>query len=128
MTSYPLREQRAAAGWTTPVSAETAALVADALDAYAPPPPAPPTKSPDSRFSLNAYMSGSAIYSLGRDGEISEVVAWAQNSLAANAAFDVLVRNNPQESYMQKRKSWVERESVGGECKAPADDPVYDPK
>jgi hypothetical protein len=56
-------------------------------------------------------MSGSAIYSLGRDGEISEVEAWAKSSLVANAAFDVLVRNNPQESYMQKRKSWVERDS-----------------
>ena len=102
--------QRAGVGWNTPLSPETAMLVADALDAYAPKPPAPEYSGPGRRTSFDAFGKGSSIFRLFRDGEIMEVAAWAQNTLVARAAFDRLIEQYPNDRFMQKRRSWVERE------------------
>ncbi|CAM5418076.1 hypothetical protein ATER59S_02351 [Aquamicrobium terrae] len=103
--------QRAEAGWNTLLSPGTSALVAKALESYAPPPPRPPPRSPSARFVIDVFEKGSAIYKLDRQGEILEVVAWAQSTLAANATFADLVERNPTERFRQKRKSWVEQEN-----------------
>jgi hypothetical protein len=102
--------QRAEVGWTTPLSAETTFLVANALDAYAPKPPTPEYSEPNRKTSFDAFGKGSAIYRLFRDGEIMEVAAWAQSTLVAKAAFDRLIEQYPGDRFMQKRGSWVERE------------------
>jgi hypothetical protein len=102
--------QRAAAGWTTLLSPKTTILVAEALDAYAPKPPEQEYRDPDARFSVNVFKSGSAIYRLDRDGEIFEVAAWARSTSVARSAFDRLIEQYPNDRFMQKRRSWVERE------------------
>jgi hypothetical protein len=102
--------QRSAAGWNTTLSPETTILVVDALDAYAPKPPAPDYNGPGRNTSFDAFGKGSAIYRLFRDGEIMEVAAWAQSTLVAKAAFDRLIEQYPGDRFMQKRGSWVERE------------------
>ncbi len=103
--------QRAAAGWNTLLSPSTSLLVAEALETHVPPPPRPPAPSPSARFLVDVFERGSAIYKLDRQGEILEVVAWAQSTLTANVAFADLVERNPKERYMQKRKTWVENET-----------------
>jgi hypothetical protein len=102
--------QRAMVGWTTLLSPETTILVAEALDAYAPKPPEQEYRDPDARFSVNVFKSGSAIYRLDRDGEIFEVAAWAKSTSVARSAFDRLLEQYPNDRFMQKRRSWVERE------------------
>lgn len=105
--------QRAGVGWNTILSAETAILVAEAMEAYAPAPPAPPpaprAKSPGERFHIDLFSSGSAIYRLDDRGEIFEAKAWARNSLVAGVAFEKLVKDHPNDRYIQKRGSWIER-------------------
>lgn len=103
--------KRAVAGRNTLLSPETSILIAQALETYAPTPSQPVPHSPSARFLIDVFDRGSAIYRLDRQGEISEVVAWAQSTLTANAAFAVLVKQNPTERFAQKRKSWVEQES-----------------
>lgn len=100
--------RRATAEWTTLLSARTSLLVADALDSYKP--AAAPQPAPDNRFHVDLYGAGSTIYRLMRNGEILEIAAWAQSTLVAHAAFDRLNEQYPGDRFMQKRRSWVERE------------------
>jgi len=103
--------QRAAAGWTTLLSPDTTMLISQALEEYAPKHPPLPARMPQpSRFDVDMYSSGSTIYKLTASGDILEIVAWAQNSLVARVAFDELVGRYPNDRFMQKRRSWVERE------------------
>lgn len=100
--------QRAGAGWNTPLSPETAMLVADALYAYAPP-PAPAHRGPGAHYCVDMFKDGSTVYRLHRDGEIFQIDAWARSTLVAGTAYDELVKRYPNERFMQKRRSWVER-------------------
>lgn len=100
--------QRAKAGWVTPLSPETGFLVAAALDAYAPAPPPIPQPPRDRRLYVNMFSQGSTVYRM-RKGEEVEIEAWARSSLVAGVAFEELVRRNPDEEYMQRRRAWVER-------------------
>jgi hypothetical protein len=102
--------QRAAVGWNTTLSPETTLLAADALDAYMPMPQPPLPTPPEAKFYVDVFARGSAIYALFHDGEIKETVAWAQSTLVAGAAYDRLVEQYPGEKFLQKRRSWVERE------------------
>ncbi len=106
--------QRAGAGWNTPLSPETAMVVADALYAYAPKPPVPPYRGPDRRFQIE-LSKGSAIYRM-LEGEIFEIEAWAKSTSAARAAFNELANRNPKDHYMQKRGSWVEGDTKDDHC------------
>jgi len=47
---------------------------------------------------------------VNRDGDIVEVVGWAKSTLVAGAAFDARCLQNPNASYQQRRKSWVEKQ------------------
>jgi hypothetical protein len=64
------------------------------------------------RFNVDVFGSGSAIYKMTQDGKMLQTVAWADNSLVARPAFDELVKRYPGDRFQQKRKSWVERDSV----------------
>lgn len=66
----------------------------------------------DKRFTFDPYSEGSCIYQLDDEGNIYELVAWAKNTLAANAAFEELCKRNPGTSYLQKRRSHVENERI----------------
>lgn len=66
----------------------------------------------DKRFTFDPYSEGSCIYETDSEGTIVEIAAWAKNTLAANVAFEKLCRMNPQNSYLQKRRSHVENERV----------------
>ena len=107
--------QRAGAGWTTLLSPATTHLVADALDAYVPKPPPAPVKRPGDQLRVDLYAEGSTIYRLTRQGEIFELVAWARNSLVARVAFDELVRRYPRDHFSQRRRSFEEGDSAGGD-------------
>jgi len=102
-------QARAEVGWNTLLSPETTLLVAEALHAYIPKPPPLPRSDPGSRFCIDAFSNGSAIYRM-LSGEIFEVAAWAKNSLVAHAAFDRLLQQYPTDKFMQKRASWIERD------------------
>lgn len=106
--------QRARVGYGTRLSAETALLVAEALGAYAPAPPAPPPPAParahEERFWVDMYAVGSCIYKLDHRGEIFEIAAWARSTLVAHAAYDKLVEQYETDRFLQKRRSWIERE------------------
>jgi hypothetical protein len=101
--------RRSAEGKFTRLTPETALLVAAALEAFAPKPePVQLHQSPDDRLRVDVYSTGSAVYRLRRDGGIAEVVAWARSTLVARTAYEKLVEQYPGESFMQKRRSWVE--------------------
>lgn len=103
-------QARAEVGWNTLLSPETTLLVSKALQAYLPKPPPIETNDPGSRFCIDVFASGSAIYRM-LQGEIFGVAAWAKNSLVAHAAFDRLLQQYPTDQFMQKRASWIERET-----------------
>lgn len=88
--------RRAAVGWYSRLSPETAMLVADALQAYGPKPdPQPASQSPVWRLSVDMYAQGSMIFRLDAKGELAEVVAWARSSLVAGAAYERLMQQYP---------------------------------
>lgn len=66
----------------------------------------------DKRFNFDPYSEGSCVYETDAEGNIRELVAWAKSTLVANVAFEKLCEQNPETSYLQKRRSWVENERV----------------
>jgi len=102
--------QRASVAWNTVLSPATTLLVADALDQYEPAPPSEPLPPrPHSKFHVDMFSQGSTVYRLFK-GEIHEISAWAESSIVAGVAFEKLVEQYPNERFLQKRRSWVERE------------------
>ena len=69
-------------------------------------------RPPISKFGIDLYATGSCVMQVDTEADILEVVAWARNSIAARAAFEELCRLNPEKSYHQRRKSWVEAERM----------------
>ena len=51
------------------------------------------------------HADGSCVYLLDDKGEIVSIEAWARSSLVANAAFEHLCAQNPQNSYSQRRRA-----------------------
>lgn len=65
----------------------------------------------DRRFHFDPYSDGACVYRVDEHGDILEIVAWARGSLAAQAAFDYLVQQNPRDRYERRKRSWVEGKS-----------------
>ncbi|MEW9808727.1 hypothetical protein ABUE31_22280 [Mesorhizobium sp. ZMM04-5] len=84
-------------------------LVETVRSAIAHPQQAPPATS---KFNVDLYGTGSCIMEVDQNADIRKVVAWAENTLAARAAFDELCRRNPTTSYHQRRRSWVEADRM----------------
>ena len=90
---------RAEAGKVVRLSPSTARLIAGLIDQ---------SQRPRDLSDINHFSEGSAVFRLDHRGEIAEIVAFARSALAAKAAFEYLCENYPNESYMQKRRAWVE--------------------
>ena len=82
---------------------ETARLLADAVDRRS---------SRSDRLGINPFSDGSTIYRLDCEGEILEIVAFARSALAARMAFEYLCSHDPEQSFSQRRRSWVEVERI----------------
>lgn len=96
---------RARAGKNVLLSPETALAVAEHLAG-------PAIRGPTSKWNIDVYTQGSAIYRLNDKGEPAEVMAFAGNALVARAAFDYLCKHNPEDSFSQVRRAWVEAERI----------------
>jgi hypothetical protein len=94
---------RADSGRRVILTPETARLVADAIERR-------PCR-PD-RLRFDPFSDGSTIYRLDGRGEIIEIVAFARNALATRAAFDYLCEREPEQSFVQRRRAWIEAERI----------------
>lgn len=94
---------RADRGQNVVLSPDTARLVAALIEERT---------VPKVRSLIDPFSEGSAVYRLDHRGEIAEIVAFARNALAAKAAFEYLCAYNPNESYLQKRRAWIEGKRI----------------
>ena len=70
------------------------------------------SRVPDPRIDIDMYASGSRVLRVNDNADIIEIVAWANNALVARTAFDELCRREPDQSFHQRRRSWVEAERM----------------
>jgi hypothetical protein len=64
------------------------------------------------KFDVDLYSTGSCVMEVDGAADIVEVVGWARSSLAARAAFEYLSAHNPEKSFHQRRRSWVEAQRI----------------
>jgi len=77
----------------------------------------PPVKTP---FDVDLYGNGSCVMEVDASGNVVEIVAWARNSLTAQAAFEELCDRNPNKSYQRRQRSWLGAERLVKASTAPA--------
>lgn len=66
----------------------------------------------DPRIDIDMYATGSRVLRVNDNADIIEIVAWANNAVVARAAFDELCRREADQSFHQRRRSWVEAERM----------------
>ncbi len=97
-------QEKAIAGENVVLSPETAYYLCGLMT--------PKPEGPGARFRIDVHADGSAIYELDAAGEIKTVVAFARNASVARAAFDYLCKEYPEDSFSQRRRSWIEAQRI----------------